>query len=140
MLKYAVVCIDDDPLITSMLSFQLRKVIDTKTTFIETYSNPAEVETHIEELIDFGVKLVFIIVDYQMPQMNGAELIRKLKRKYPWLSCIMLSGQANDLVVAELREDQLLETYISKPWNEEDLFKVVQPLIEAIRKHEEGEH
>jgi CheY-like chemotaxis protein len=140
MLKYAVVCIDDDPLITSMLSFQLRKVIDTKTTFVETYSNPSEVETHIEELIDFGVKLVFIIVDYQMPQMNGAELIRKLKRKYPWLSCIMLSGQANDLVVAELREDQLLETYISKPWNEEDLFKVVQPLIEAIRKHEEGEH
>ena len=137
MLKYAVVCIDDDPLITSMLSFQLRKVIDTKTTFVETYSNPSEVESHIEELIDFGVKLVFIIVDYQMPEMNGAELIRKLKKKYPWLSCIMLSGQANDLVVAELREDQLLETYISKPWNEDDLFKVVQPLIETIRQHEE---
>jgi CheY-like chemotaxis protein len=138
MLKYAVVCIDDDPLITSMLSFQLRKVIDTKTTFVETYSNPSEVEEHIQELIDFGVKLVFIIVDYQMPEMNGAELIRNLKKKYPWLSCIMLSGQANDLVVAELREDQLLETYISKPWNEEDLFKVVQPMIDTIRKHEEG--
>lgn len=137
MLKYAVVCIDDDPLITSMLSFQLRKVIDTKTTFVETYSNPSEVEDHIQELIEFGVNLVFIIVDYQMPEMNGAELIRNLKKQYPWLSCIMLSGQANDLVVAELREDKLLETYISKPWNEEDLFKVVEPMIEQIRRHEE---
>ena len=138
MLKYAVVCIDDDPLITSMLSFQLRKVIDTKTTFVETYSNPSEVEEHIQELIDFGVKLVFIIVDYQMPEMNGAELIRNLKKKYPWLSCIMLSGQANDLIVAELREDKLLETYISKPWSEKDLFEVVQPMIDTIREHEEG--
>jgi CheY-like chemotaxis protein len=132
MHKYAVVCIDDDPLITSLLSFQLRKVIDTKTTFIETYSKPTEVEKHIEELIDFGVNLVFIIVDYQMPEMNGAELIRKLKKKYPWISCIMLSGQANDLVVAELKEDHLLEKYIAKPWSESDLFEVVKPLIDKI--------
>jgi CheY-like chemotaxis protein len=115
-----------------LLSFQLRKVIDTKTTFIETYSKPTEVEKHIEELIDFGVNLVFIIVDYQMPEMNGAELIRKLKKKYPWISCIMLSGQANDLVVAELKEDHLLEKYIAKPWSESDLFEVVKPLIDKI--------
>jgi response regulator RpfG family c-di-GMP phosphodiesterase len=73
-----------------------------------------------------------------MPEMNGAELIRNLKKKYPWLSCIMLSGQANDLIVAELREDKLLETYISKPWSEKDLFEVVQPMIDIIREHEEG--
>jgi CheY-like chemotaxis protein len=132
MHKYAVICIDDDPLITSMLSFQLRKIIDPKTTFIETYSKPTEVEKNIEELVNFGVSLVFIIVDYQMPEMNGAELIRKLKNKYPWISCIMLSGQANDLVVAELKEDQLLEKYISKPWDEKDLFRAVEPLIKKI--------
>jgi CheY-like chemotaxis protein len=135
MNKYAVVCIDDDPLITSMLSFQLRKIIDAKTTIIETYSKPMEVEKNIEELIDFGVNLVFIIVDYQMPEMNGAELIRKLKNKYPWISCIMLSGQANDLVVGELQEDEMLEKYISKPWSEEDLFKVVEPFLKNISQH-----
>ncbi len=132
MNKYAVICIDDDPLITSMLSFQLRKIIDTKTTFIETYSKPIEVEKNIEELINFGVNLVFLIVDYQMPEMNGAELIRNLKKKYPWISCIMLSGQANDLVVGELQEDKMLEKYIAKPWSEEDLFKVVEPFLKKI--------
>jgi CheY-like chemotaxis protein len=132
MHKYAVVCVDDDPLITSMLSFQLRKIINPKTTFIETYSKPTEVEEHIEELINFGVNLVFIIVDYQMPEMNGAELIRKLKNKYPWISCIMLSGQANDLIVGELKEDKLLEKYIAKPWSEDDLFQIVKPFLEKI--------
>jgi CheY-like chemotaxis protein len=115
-----------------MLSFQLRKIIDTKTTFIETYSKPIEVEKNIEELINFGVNLVFLIVDYQMPEMNGAELIRNLKKKYPWISCIMLSGQANDLVVGELQEDKMLEKYIAKPWSEEDLFKVVEPFLKKI--------
>jgi CheY-like chemotaxis protein len=138
MLKFAVVCVDDDPMITTLLSFQLRKIIDTKTTFVETYSNPKEVEEHIEELIQFGVNLLFIIVDYQMPQMNGAQLIRKIKEKYPWIKCIMLSGQANDLVVSELKEDQLLEKYISKPWNEADLFSVVKPLLEKIQSQSEG--
>jgi CheY-like chemotaxis protein len=132
MHKYAVVCIDDDPLITSMVSFQLRKIIDEKTTFIETYSKPKEVEKNIEELINFGVNVVFVIVDYQMPEMNGAEVIRNLKKKYPWISCIMLSGQANDLIVGELQGDELLVKYISKPWNEEDLFTIVQPFLKKI--------
>jgi CheY-like chemotaxis protein len=130
--KYAIVCIDDDPLITSMVSFQLRKIIDEKTTFIETYSKPKEVEKNIEELINFGVNVVFVIVDYQMPEMNGAEVIRNLKKKYPWISCIMLSGQANDLIVGELQGDELLVKYISKPWNEEDLFTIVQPFLKKI--------
>ncbi len=132
MHKYAIVCIDDDPLITSMVSFQLRKIIDEKTTFIETYSKPKEVEKNIEELINFGVNVVFVIVDYQMPEMNGAEVIRNLKKKYPWISCIMLSGQANDLIVGELQGDELLVKYISKPWNEEDLFTIVQPFLKKI--------
>jgi FixJ family two-component response regulator len=123
------VCVDDDPMITSLLSFQLRKIINNKNTFIETYSQPTEVEDKIEELIRFGVSIIFIIVDYQMPEMTGAQLIRKVKEKYPDVSCIMLSGQANELIVSELQKENLLETFLSKPWSEKALFDVVQPLI-----------
>ena len=57
--KFAIVCVDDDPMITSLLSFQLRKIINNKNTFIETYSQPTEVEEKIEELIRFGVSIIF---------------------------------------------------------------------------------
>jgi len=127
--KYAIVCVDDDPMITSLLSFQLRKIINNKNTFIETYSQPTEVEEKIEELIRFGVSIIFIIVDYQMPEMTGAQLIRKVKAKYPEVACIMLSGQANELIVSELQKENLLEMFLSKPWSEKALFDVVQPLI-----------
>jgi hypothetical protein len=41
----------------------------------------------------------------------------------------MLSGQANELIVSELQKENLLDTFLSKPWNEKALFDVVQPLI-----------
>jgi FixJ family two-component response regulator len=116
-------------MITSLLSFQLRKIINNKNTFIETYSQPTEVEEKIEELIRFGVSIIFIIVDYQMPEMTGAQLIRKVKETYPDVACIMLSGQANELIVSELQKENLLETFLSKPWSEKALFDAVQPLI-----------
>jgi CheY-like chemotaxis protein len=127
--KFAIICVDDDPMINVMLSFQLRKIIDNSTTIVECMSKPEEVEDQVAELVEFGVKIIFIIVDYQMPKLNGAELIRKLKVSYPDLVCVMLSGQANDIVVDKLLEDKLLNNFISKPWDEEELFSLVQPLL-----------
>jgi CheY-like chemotaxis protein len=127
--KYAIVCVDDDPMIVTMLNFQLRKIIDNDTTIVECISTPEDVENHVAELVRFGVRIIFILVDYQMPRINGAELIRKLKVTYPELVCVMLSGQANDIVVDKLFEDNLLTDFISKPWEEEKLFALIQPYL-----------
>jgi CheY-like chemotaxis protein len=126
---YAILCVDDDPMINVMLSFQLRKIINNETTIVECLSKPEDVEYHVSELVGFGVKIIFILVDYQMPKLNGAELIRKLKLTYPDLICVMLSGQANDIVVEKLFEDKLLTEFISKPWEEEKLFALIQPYL-----------
>jgi len=45
----------------------------------------------------------------------------------------MLSGQANPGSVDSLRQDNLLEQFIEKPWNEEALFDAVKPILEKIR-------
>jgi CheY-like chemotaxis protein len=129
--KYAIVCVDDDPIINVMLSFQLRKIINQDTTIVECFSKPEEVEERIDELVQFGIQVIFILVDYQMPKLNGAELIRKLKASYPDLVCVMLSGQANDIVVAKLFEDKLLTDFVSKPWDENKLFQLLRPYIPA---------
>ena len=49
---------------------------------------------------------LFVMVDYQMPTMTGAELIRKLKLKYQNLKCVMLSGQANKSSVDALKTEK----------------------------------
>jgi hypothetical protein len=42
----------------------------------------------------------------------------------------MLSGQANQISVDELISENLLSTFISKPWDEEVLINAIRPLIQ----------
>ena len=94
-LTYAVVCVDDDPMILQVLAFQLNKILDTQNVLIEFYTNPNDALDDIDALITDKIDIIFVLVDYQMPEMTGVELIRKIKGKHPNLSCLMLSGQAN---------------------------------------------
>lgn len=128
-IKYAVVCVDDDPHILQMLSFQLEKIIDSRCTLIEYFTNPEDVITNVKELALEEIDIVFILVDYQMPQMNGVQLIRTIKAINPKMECVMLSGQANSVQVAELTQDNLLTEFIHKPWDEQTLFDVLSPLL-----------
>ncbi len=129
-LKYAVVCVDDDPYILQMLGFQLSKIIDNKCTLLEYFTDPNEALLGITALVEERIDIIFIIVDYQMPKMTGAHLIRSIKEKYPDLNCVMLSGQANQISVDELVSDNLLSCFIAKPWDEETLVQTITPLIQ----------
>jgi two-component system response regulator YesN len=131
-LKYAVVCVDDDPYILQMLGFQLAKIVDQKCTLLEYFTDPSEALENIDSLVEEKIDIIFIIVDYQMPKMTGAQLIRAIKEKHPNLKCVMLSGHANPVYVNALQKDNLLESFISKPWDEEVLFNAIRPILENI--------
>ena len=128
-LRYAVVCVDDDPYILQMLGFQLSKIMDQSFTLIEYFTDPDQALENIDLLIDEQIDIMFVMVDYQMPTMTGAELIRKLKSKHQNLKCVMLSGQANKSSVDALKNENLLEEFIEKPWDEDELFNTLRPLI-----------
>ena len=128
-LKYAVVCVDDGPYILQMLGFQLTKIVNQKFTLIEYFTDPKIALASIDELIGEKIDIIFIVVDYQMPKMTGAEFVRSVKSRHPDLKCVMLSGQANRISVEELQKDQLLETFIGKPWDEEVLFNTLRPIL-----------
>jgi len=131
-IKYAVVCVDDDPFILQMLGFQLGKILDQKCTLLEYFTDPSEALQNIDHLVEEKIDIIFVIVDYQMPQMTGAQLIRSIKLKYPELKCVMLSGQANPVSVDALIKDNLLDSFISKPWDEQVLFDAVRPILDQI--------
>lgn len=133
-IKYAVVCVDDDPHILQMLSFQLDKIIKGKSTLVEYFTDPEQAIEGISKLSGEEIDIIFLIVDYRMPNMTGAEFIRKVKAVHPELKCIMLSGQASAIHVDELVSDNLLESFISKPWEEQDLLNIIQPILEKKYK------
>lgn len=134
MTRFAIICVDDDPMITQLLSFQLRKWINPMSTIIETFVDPKQVLQTIDEIYELGIRVFFVIVDYQMPGMNGAQLIRRIKEKYTDIHFIMLSGQANEVIVAQLQNEEVLDNFISKPWSEEQLLKIIKPYLEEMEK------
>ncbi|MFN5326211.1 MAG: response regulator [Bacteroidota bacterium] len=130
--KYAVVCIDDDPHILQMLGIQLQKHVDAKCTLIEFFTDTNKAIENIDHLIAEKVDVIFMVVDYHMPLMSGAEFIRKIKSSYADIRCIMLSGQANAIQVDDLVNDNLLDSFIQKPWDEEELVKAIDPILKRI--------
>ena len=124
----AVICIDDDPMILQVLGFQLEKFIDASNTLIELYINPSKALADIKEFVFDEIEIIFVIVDYQMPEMSGAKFIRSLKQIHPNLPCIMLSGQANSSQVRELEAEGYLEAFLSKPWEESEIYDLINKL------------
>ncbi len=132
----AVICIDDDPMILQVLSFQLEKLIDSSETLIELYTNPSKALIDIEEFVFDEIEIVFVIVDYQMPEMSGAKFIRSLKQSRPNLPCVMLSGQANPNQVRALEAEGYLAAFLTKPWEESQIHE----LINKLTKEKSNEH
>ena len=128
-LKYAVVCVDDDPYILQMLGFQLEKYIDRRSTVIEFFTDPLEAIKNIKQLVAEKIEILFVVVDYQMPNMTGAELVRSLKDLFPEMKFIMLSGQASAIHVDDLVNDNLLESFVSKPWDEKELYSLTEGIF-----------
>jgi len=62
-----------------------------------------------------------IISDYLMPGMNGGELLREVKARYPRTIRIMLTGHADtNAVVAAVKEGAIYK-FMLKPWNDDDI-------------------
>lgn len=128
-LKYAVICVDDDPYILQMLGFQLEKYIERRSTVIEFFTDPLEAIKNIKQLVAEKIEILFVVVDYQMPNMTGAELVRSLKDLFPEMKFIMLSGQASAIHVDDLVNDNLLESFVSKPWDEKELYSLTEGIF-----------
>jgi CheY-like chemotaxis protein len=127
---YAIICIDDDPIILNVLDFQLRKQIQNDQIIFEYFTNPEIAVTEILQMTEKGVTPIILITDYQMPQITGAKVIRDVKQKLRNLKCIMLSGQANAIQVDDLVNEELLTAFIPKPWSESELFATLLNILE----------
>lgn len=127
--KNALICVDDDPMILQVLSFQIEKLINTSETLTEYFSDPEVALEHIVSIQKEGIPISCAIIDYQMPKMTGAQLIRKMKELDNSIGFIMLSGQASSIQIDSLIEEKLLCKFIAKPWNEQELFDAIKELM-----------
>lgn len=71
-----------------------------------------------------------LVVDLQMPGMNGLELQRSLAQHCPSLPLIFVSGHANEQQIKQAMAAGAA-AFITKPFNDEQLLKQIQLALQS---------
>jgi DNA-binding NtrC family response regulator len=117
-------------------------MVDDEVKFLESISKRLvlknfDVTTAVngKEAIESAEKGFFdvAVVDFQMPGMDGAQVLRVLKEKHKYLEIIMLTGHATvDSAVACTKLGAF--KYLEKPYDFENLVEAIQEAYEARLK------
>lgn len=66
-----------------------------------------------------------ICTDMRMPEMNGLELLRIVKEKYPQIVRLVLSGYTQvGMLLTAINQGEIFK-FITKPWKLEEEFKAI---------------
>jgi CheY-like chemotaxis protein len=126
-MKPILVCVDDEVSILQMLQYQLENIPEAQAFITEFFSDSQQALQEIITLMQNQMPVALVLVDYQMPKMNGNTFVRELKSRYPGIPVIMLSGQANESQIDTLLSESLLTRFLSKPWTLNDLQSALAP-------------
>ena len=81
-----------------------------------------------------------IVTDMRMPEMGGLKLLRAVKKEYPHIIRMVLSGYADiDTLLAAINQGEIFR-FIAKPWkSNEELKTIIRQAIEYYDLHIERE-
>lgn len=118
---YSVLCVDDESNILSAL----RRLFRPAGYRMHVATGGAEALAILErEPIDV------VISDMRMPEMNGAQLLTEVRRRWPQTTRILLTGYADITSTIEAVNQGELHRYISKPWNDQEVLLIVREACE----------
>ncbi len=123
MKKHQILIVDDEQLVLNAIKRTLRS---------ENYT------THTAQSGDEGLTLLegynvqLVISDYSMPGMNGHDFLKKVKKDYPDILTIMLTGHTEiEIAVSAINEAGVYK-FILKPWEDADLKITIKRALESL--------
>lgn len=72
-----------------------------------------------------------VISDLKMPEMNGLDFIKIVKKRDPGKICMLLTGFMESEVMLEGFNKELIFRYLMKPWEKEQLKETI---LEALKR------
>ncbi|WP_131668983.1 response regulator [Psychrobacter pygoscelis] len=130
MEKPKIAFIDDEQRILRSLKMHFRQTHDVFTT-----TDPDELVSYVR---DNDVKVV--ISDQRMPDKQGTEVLREVKDASPNTIRILLTGYADlNAVIDSVNEGEIYR-YITKPWQNDELKRVVNKATEIAQQTKDIDH
>jgi DNA-binding response OmpR family regulator len=120
----AVLCVDDEPQVLSALGRTLRR---------EPYAvlRARGGGEALDLLERYPVKVV--LTDERMPKMTGSELLLEVRKRYPLVGRIILTGHPGPTVMIRSLEAGT-DFLLTKPWDEEALRRAIRALISEVNR------
>jgi len=117
-------------------------LVDDEPDFLKTVSERLELNGFDVIAVANGGQAVAVaekdlfdvaVVDFQMPAMDGTQVLKALKERHKYLETIMLTGHATIDSAVECTKLGAFQ-YLEKPYNFEKLIEVVKEAYEARLK------
>ena len=106
-----IVIIDDDALTVK----RVRRILEKQGCRVSAFTNPVRALGHIENM-----PCDVVISDIKMPSMNGLELMARVRRRFPDIEFILITGFATlDGAVEATKEGAF--HYLAKPFTPDQL-------------------
>lgn len=123
-LPVRVLHVDDEPVIAETTAGFLESEVRNINITIETNPNEALQCLH-EERFDC------VVSDYQMPEMDGVELLEKVRQKYPDLPFILFTGKGSEEVASEAISAGVTD-YLRKEGGHDEFAVLAQQIKSAV--------
>lgn len=117
-----ILVVDDDKLITNTLNILMKASLKLK---VITSNNPVDaVELYKNNKVDL------VISDFMMPDMDGIQFLKEIKRLNPDAVTILLTGYSDKESAIKAINEIGIYHYIEKPWDNESLINIIQNGLE----------
>lgn len=127
---WRLLCVDDEPSILS----SLRRLFRPQGYQIQVAGGGAEGLQMLEtESVDL------VISDMRMPEMDGAQFLEQVRKRWPDTIRILLTGYADVASTVDAINKGEIYRYISKPWNDDDILLIVRHALERKALEREKE-
>ena len=128
--KFSVLVVEDEKLIARNISRSIQRV-NSSFEVVAIASNGEEALAITDELLP---NVVF--TDICMPIMDGLELAKRIREKYDFIVCVILSGHNDFAYAKEAIQHQVME-YLLKPVNDDELSEVLRKIEKNLLTFQE---
>lgn len=125
MRKEAILCVDDEAIILLSVRQELKNHFKQRFIY-ETATSAEDALAIIDRLVSDGIRIILILSDWLMPGMKGDEFLIIVKKRYPSIRSVLLTGQADLRAVERVKREAGTEWIIYKPWRREELIAAVE--------------
>lgn len=131
MKQPVIVIVDDFPQTLQQLASDLDRKYRDQFRIVEAISGQQALG-QVKQMNLNNERVALMLVDEQMPEMNGSQLLQEIHDLYPQAKRVLLTTYADTHAAIQAISAGQIDYYIMKPWSpaEERLYPVLDDLLE----------